>query len=346
MLPPRLVRRLAVHPLLLGGGAAMVVLSPILGVLAAAASPFLGNWRPLRLLWVSMSYLVRDILSTLGFAGLWVGSGFGAKVQSPPIQRAHYAILRWFMSGLCNSGLRAVRSWIEVTDFAGAEAALSDHRQPVLVFSRHAAVGDSFMLVHVLMTRYGRRPRSVMKALLQWDPFFDLFGNRLPNCFVAGAGQELIDGIRRLADGLRRDEALLIFPEGANFTEARRQRTIKRLEAGGHFDAAERAGALENLMAPRPGGALAALDGAPEADVIFVAHTGLPDPRSSIDLLRLVPLDHAVQIGLWREPAAEIPSDREDRIDWLFAWWCRLDAFVTERGGERTSVAAPAVSPS
>jgi 1-acyl-sn-glycerol-3-phosphate acyltransferase len=215
----------------------------------------------------------------------------------------------------------------------------------VLVFSRHAAVGDSFLLVYVLLSRDRRRPRNVMKALLQWDPFFDLFGNRLPNCFVASGGQELMDGLRKLVEGVGPDEALLIFPEGGNFTEDRRRRTIERLERAGHHDAAERARKMEHLMAPRPGGALAAIDGAPKADVVFVAHTGLPDPRSAIDLLRLVPLDHPVQLGLWRESAAEIPSDREERIDWLFAWWCRLDSFVEERAGERSTGPVPAVAP-
>jgi 1-acyl-sn-glycerol-3-phosphate acyltransferase len=345
MLPPRLVRRVFVHPPMVVVAAAMVVLSPVVALVAAAVSPLVGNWRLLRLLRVSVSYLVRDILATLGFTGLWFGSGFGSKLGSRRMQLAHYAILRWFMTGLCTSGLRAVNSWIRITDLSGAEATLNEHRRPVLVLSRHAAVGDSFLLVHVLMSRYGRRPRIVLKALLQWDPFFDLFGNRLPNCFVAGGGQELVDGVRRLAEGLGPDEALLIFPEGANFTEDRRRRTIERLERAGHHDAAERARKMENLMAPRPGGALAAIEGAPGADVVFVAHTGLPDPSSTMDLLRLVPLDHPVELGLWQEPATEIPSDREEHIDWLFAWWCRLDSFIEERGGQPSAGPVPTMAP-
>jgi hypothetical protein len=233
VLAPQPVRRLLIIPLMLVVGVAILVLSPLLALLAAVASPFLGNWRPLRLLWVSLSYLARDVLATLAFAGLWLVSGFGRKLDSPRMQRAHFRILRWFLGGLCNSALRAVRSWVEITDFSGAEAMLSERRRPVLVFARHAAVGDSFLLFHELLNRYGRRPRNVMKALLQWDPFFDLFGNRLPNCFVAGGGRELIDGIRTLAAGLGPDGALLIFPEGGNFSEGRRRRTIDRLERGG-----------------------------------------------------------------------------------------------------------------
>lgn len=345
MLPPKLLRRVLLTPLMLLTTAAIVVLSPLIALLAAVASPFLGNWRPLRLLWISLSYLVRDALSTLAFAGLWVASGFGRQSRSLRMQRAHYAVLRWFMGGLVSSGLRAVHSWVEITESSGAEEALSRRDRPVLVFSRHAGAGDSFLLVHELLNRYGRRPRVVMKALLQWDPFIDLFGNRLPNCFVAGGGQELIDGISKLAKGLDPDGALLIFPEGGNFTEDRKRRTIERLERDGHDDAAERARKMDNLMAPRPGGALAATEGAPGADVVFIAHTGLPDPRSTVDLLRLVPLDHPVQLGMWHVPAAEVPSEREEQIDWLFAWWCRLDSFIQKQGGGRSTSPTPTVVP-
>jgi 1-acyl-sn-glycerol-3-phosphate acyltransferase len=233
----------------------------------------------------------------------------------------------------------------EISDLSGAESILCEHRRPVLVFSRHAAVGDSLLLANELLNRYGRRPRNVMKALLQWDPFFDLFGNRLPNCFVAGGGEQLIHRIRALAEGLDADAALLIFPEGGNFTEARRRRTIERLERAGHHDAAERARKMDNLLAPRPGGAIAAIDGAPSADVVFIAHTGLPDPRSTVDLFRLVPLDHPVELGLWHVPAAEIPREREERIDWLFAWWCRLDSFIERRGANCAPNAPPAMAP-
>ncbi len=34
---------------------------------------------------------------------------------------------------------------------------------------------------------------------------------------------------------------------------------------------------MAHISAPRPGGALAALDSAPDADVVFMAHYGFPD---------------------------------------------------------------------
>jgi hypothetical protein len=54
----------------------------------------------------------------------------------------------------------------------------------VIVLSRHAGPGDSFLLVHHLLSRYQRKPRIVMKAALQFDPGLDVVINRLPNAFV------------------------------------------------------------------------------------------------------------------------------------------------------------------
>ena len=51
--------------------------------------------------------------------------------------------------------------------------------------ARHAGPGDSFLLVHQLLSVYGRRPRVVMKATLQLDPSLDVMANRLPNVFIS-----------------------------------------------------------------------------------------------------------------------------------------------------------------
>ena len=56
--------------------------------------------------------------------------------------------------------------------------------RPVVVLSRHAGPGDSFLLVHHLLALYRRRPRIVMKAALQFDPSLDVVINLLPHAFV------------------------------------------------------------------------------------------------------------------------------------------------------------------
>ena len=87
----------------------------------------------------------------------------------------------------------------------------------------------------------------------------------------------VIEEIRRLAAGLGPTGALVIFPEGGNFTPSRWRRGVRRLVDAHRYSEAARASRMRNLLPPRSGGAFAAIDAAPTADVIFVAHTGLDD---------------------------------------------------------------------
>jgi hypothetical protein len=93
---------------------------------------------------------------------------------------------------------------------------------------------------------------------------------------------------------------------------------------------AERAEEMINVLAPRPGGVLAALDAAPEADVLLVAHTGLDHVVSLADVWHSLPMDKRLLMGWWRIPREEIPVGREARIEWLFEWWRRVDEWVDE----------------
>jgi hypothetical protein len=93
---------------------------------------------------------------------------------------------------------------------------------------------------------------------------------------------------------------------------------------------AQRAERMENVLAPRPGGLLAALDAAPDADVVLVAHTGLDHMLTVADVWREIPMDKQIIMRWWRVPREEIPEGRDARIDWLFSWWEQIDAWVDE----------------
>jgi hypothetical protein len=84
------------------------------------------------------------------------------------------------------------------------------------------------------------------------------------------------------------------------------------------------------VLAPRPGGLLAALDAAPEADVILVAHTGLDHLLTVADVWRELPMDKQIIMRWWRVPRNEIPGGRDDRIDWLFSRWEEIDRWIAE----------------
>ena len=115
------------------------------------------------------------------------------------------------------------------------------------------------------------------------------------------------DRLRQNALGLAEEDALLIFPEGANFTPQRRVRAIQRLRDRGLRSAVRQAEAMRRVLPPRPGGVAAALTAAPHADVVFVAHTGLEHLSTLRDLWRSLPMDKTLHLRWWFVPAADVP---------------------------------------
>jgi hypothetical protein len=41
-------------------------------------------------------------------------------------------------------------------------------------------------------------------------------------------------------------------------------------------------------------------------------------------------MDKHLLMGWWRVPRAEIPTGREERIDWLYDRWQRIDDWIDE----------------
>jgi 1-acyl-sn-glycerol-3-phosphate acyltransferase len=335
MLPPRIVRRLVVAPLLLVITFFLITGLPLLLILAAAASPLLpGRWRALRLLWFGLVWLAMESVALFACLALWIASGFGGRLSSEAYLERHYALMRWWLAVVFRVATRAFRLRIEIEEPPlTPEEARARLTRPVIVLSRHAGPGDSFLLVHHLLSRYRRKPRIVMKAALQFDPGLDVVINRLPNAFVPphrSPGHLVIKEIQRLAAGLGPTGALVIFPEGGNFTPRRRLRAIRLLEERRLAEEAAKAAAMEHLLPPKPGGALAAIEAAPTADVIFVAHTGLEHVITLGDVWRALPMEQVLKARWWRVPAAEVPEDREAQVDWLYAWWARIDDWIRD----------------
>jgi len=207
-----------------------------------------------------------------------------------------------------------------------------DRRAPLLVFSRHAGPGDSLLLVHALLQQ-GFRPHIVLRDVLQWAPAIDVALNRLPNVFLARGSEGQRQAISDVASALAPGDALVLFPEGRNFTPRRRVASIARLEELGDHAAAEYAREMRHVLVPRPGGAAAAIAAAHGAEVVFVAHTGLEDLSSVVDLWRGTPMDASIRVKLWRVPAGEIPRDSEAAAAWLLAWWRRIDGWILANHG-------------
>jgi 1-acyl-sn-glycerol-3-phosphate acyltransferase len=325
-LPPRWVRRLVLCPAVLLLTGFLLTTLPLWLVLAAALSPLMpGRLRPLRVLWLVVLALVLESVVLMAMFGLWLASGFGVAVRTPPFEYLHYQLVGWYLRILFREATRVLRLNVEV------EGPLPDEYldRPLVVFCRHAGPGDSFLLVNALVNWYAREPRIVLSAALQWDPAIDVVLNRLPNRFISeGGGEHVEKRVAELATGLDHNDAFVIFPEGGNFTERRRVAGINRLRRRGLHDMAGRSEAMRHVLAPRPGGVVAALAAAPAADVVWVAHTGLDHLYTVADVWRALPLDNTVRMRWWRVPAVEVPQGEEAQIDWLYQWWERIDDWI------------------
>ncbi len=325
--PPYAVRRpLQLVVLLLV--AVLLVPLAVVAVVATVVRP--RRLLPLRAWAYAVVFLALELLGLLAALALWVASGFGLRLHRPAFERAHYDVL----GALLAEGVRFARLLFGlrlVTDGTGwspLDDGVPGSTNAMVVLSRHAGPGDSFLLVHTLLDRdHLRRPRIVLKELLRLDPLVDVYLTRLPSSFLPPGGdtEELV---AELARGMDEEDALLIFPEGGNTSPARRRSAVDRLRGKGLHRAAEQAERMRHLLPPRPGGVAAALAAAPYADVVFVAHAGLDHLSEPLDLWRGLPMTGEVRLRWDFVPADGVPRGKEEQVDWLYAEWEAMDAWV------------------
>lgn len=324
-----MARRLLTVPGFYLLGIALVVLAPI--------------WLPITLL-VDLFTAPRRLPRTrlMGFALWWawleiIGltcAGWFFVTGRAKNPAPHFALQRWWANGLV-VGLRLTcRLTLEPRHLEVLTPG------PVIVLPRHASLADA-LLSAWFVTQPGLRPHYVLKRELLVDPCLDIVGNRLPNHFLdrgaADATPEL-DAIRAIAEGVRDvDECAVIFPEGTRANPEKRARAMARL-AERNPDRAAKLAVLEHLNPPRPAGTLAVLDGAPDADIVIMAHAGFEGLDTFGGILKVIPGTAPVLLDCMRIPRTEVPTDDEGRIAWLDDQWLLLDRRVDELLAERNAM--------
>ena len=331
--PPAPVRRAITIP-------ALVVLTAVsvavLTVAVVATGPVSlcvrGRWRPVRLACFLVTYLALEIAALVCALAVWVRHALASGGDASRYHDANFRLIKGFLGHLYGAGRRLFGLRVEVAASQRAirETASAAPGPPAIVLSRHAGPGDSFLLVYALLAYACRRPFVVLKHTLAFDPWIDVLLGRVPHRFIRpdGANDGAAGEIRDLAAQLSERDALVIFPEGGNFTADRRRGAIRRLWRRGQRELARQAARLDHVLPPRPAGARCAMDAAPDADLIIVAHTGLDHLDSAAAVWRGIPLDRPLRVTWWRVPASEVPTGRDARTDWLYDQWARVDAWI------------------
>jgi 1-acyl-sn-glycerol-3-phosphate acyltransferase len=333
-LPPRLVRRLVLAPLFIVATLFVVGTVPLSLLIAAFASRYVpGRWRPLRLIWFVAVWMVFESLVLVALFGLWLVSGFGWKLDSPGFQDVHYRLMGWFLRRVVGSA----RFTFGLETVADVPPEPDEGVRPLLVFARHAGPGDSLLLIDALLNRFDRHPRIVLKDVLQWDPAVDIALNRLPSRFISTRtrpGEAAVQAIAALSATLGPRDALVIFPEGGNFTSGRREKAIEKLAASGLEEYAERARAMERLLPPKPGGVLAAVQNAPDAVILLVGHAGLEDMDTIRQVWSGMKMDITLHTRMWSAYVSDLPRERRELEVWLYDRWAEMNDWLTTVGDE------------
>jgi hypothetical protein len=69
----------------------------------------------------------------------------------------------------------------------------------------------------------------------------------------------------------------------------------------------------------------------PGADVVICAHTGLESASSFGDLWRGDLVGATVRVRLWRVPFAQLPTEPDAQMSWLFEQWQRVDDWIEDQ---------------
>jgi 1-acyl-sn-glycerol-3-phosphate acyltransferase len=273
-------------------------------------------------------YIALDSWLLVAGFWLWLRNPRQQHVDPDRWTTAHCHLLRVALSALRRSAERNFGYSVEFAD----DLPEPERDRPLIVLARHAGPGDSFTLVEMLLRRLDRRPRVVLKAALRWDPGLDVILTRLSGCFIpsrTGAGDDTTAKLAAQAASLRGRDALLLFPEGGNWTPRRHRRAVIGLLRRGRRAAARRARTRPRVLPLRPEGTLACLAARPDADVLVVAHAGLDMLTSVGAVWRALPLrDRPMRIRWWLYPAASVPRDEESARHWLEQRWSQVHAWI------------------
>ena len=307
---------------------ALTLLAPLVLPLAAAVDlARRKRWIAVRLAAMAWWFLLVELRGLAGLARVYVATGGPFGRGSLRRRRGVYELrIRWARGHV--AGLRTlfgVRFEVEDLDRAGPG--------PALVFIRHTSVADGMLPDAFIGHAHGIGLRFVIKRELEALPTMDIGGRWVPTLFVrrqsADSAAE-IAAVRRLAEDLGDDEAVLIYPEGTRYTPAKHAQAQAQI-AERRPDLAPLAARLRHVLPPRLGGPLALLDSCPGTDVVIFGHVGLDALVRVGDVWAGGLVGTTVRMRFWRHDASTIPAGERERAEWMYARWIELDEWVGDQ---------------
>lgn len=328
----KVARRLKTIPPILIGFLLVTALLPLL-VLGAllidlfraitSRKPFMAL-RLVAFLWI---YLTADTSALLAMFALWLASGFGRNRERMADSTWH---LQQFWVRVLLGSVKLLFG-VRIVD-EGAECLRPG---PVIVLIRHASIVDNLLPSALVAARERIRLRYIIKRELLSEPCLDVGGQRLPNYFVRRDTGEQIERQRigELARGMGSEDGLLLYPEGTRFTAERRQRALEKI-AERDPQRAARLEPIEYLLPPKVGGLLAVLGEAPQADVVLMVHQGFDGLRLISDIWDGALVNREINVRFTRITSDQIPSDREQKVEWLDELWLEADRWVAAKAAD------------
>lgn len=328
----KVARRLKTIPPILIGFLLVTALLPLL-VLGAllidlfraitSRKPFMAL-RLVAFLWI---YLTADTAALLAMFALWLASGFGRNRERMADSTWH---LQQFWVRVLLGSVKLLFG-VRIVD-EGAECLRPG---PVIVLIRHASIVDNLLPSALVAARERIRLRYIIKRELLSEPCLDVGGQRLPNYFVRRDTGEQIERQRigELARGMGSEDGLLLYPEGTRFTAERRQRALEKI-AERDPQRAARLEPIEYLLPPKVGGLLAVLGEAPQADVVLMVHQGFDGLRLISDIWDGALVNREINVRFTRITSDQIPSDREQKVEWLDELWLEADRWVAAKAAD------------
>ncbi|HCE59912.1 1-acyl-sn-glycerol-3-phosphate acyltransferase [Janibacter terrae] len=246
---------------------------------------------------------------------------------SPTWDADHLELIQRALDHVLFTARRVVGFHVEIE----GELTVGRPGHPLVVISRHAGPADSLAIAWLLASTAGRIPRVVLADAMLWDPGIAMVLQRLDSYFVpsrSGAGDDRARGVAELAATLTAKDAMLIFPEGRNWTRERHEVQVRQLKARGEAERLATAVARPWVLEARSRGVAAIRERAPEADVMVIAHTGLDMISGPAAVVRAVPFRNRLLLRGRTFRSEDVPTDPDEVAVWLERQWGQVNHWV------------------